>query len=82
MPAPKQQKKKEGPRSAGRSKKDYTSLLIRAKVRRHGRVDARAKKLARLRTNRHGAGPLTEEKRRSKRLLKFGARRPATTIAV
>jgi len=73
MPIPKPEKKKHAPRAAGRQKKDYGSLMIRARVRRKERATVRQKKLSRL-SAKHGVPSLSDEQRRQKRLATFGVR--------
>jgi hypothetical protein len=47
MPAPKQQKKKSAPRSAGRGKKDYAVIFARSKARKLARIEKRRLRFAR-----------------------------------
>lgn len=83
MPIPQPEKKKHAPPSAGHRKKDFASLIARARARKRDRKARHDLKLARLKEKRGVDRPPTESSRYEKRLAEFGNRpRLATQNAV
>lgn len=74
MPIPKPEKKKYAPPRAGHCKKDFASLIARARTRKKDRRARLDLKLARLREKRGTDRPLTDSRRYEKRLAEFGGR--------